>query len=100
MFAEPYDTELQGIAEIAGICDINPARATEMGRLCGQAPTFSDFDEMIRETQPDTIIVTTPDHLHDEFIIRALEAGCDVVSEKPMTTDVPAYRFVRILLRY
>ncbi|RPH35884.1 gfo/Idh/MocA family oxidoreductase, partial [bacterium] len=45
----------------------------------------SDFDRMIRETRPDTIIVTTVDSTHDHYIIRAMELGCDVITEKPMT---------------
>jgi len=33
------------------------------------------------------VIVTTPDSLHHKYIIRALELGADVLTEKPMTTD-------------
>ncbi len=46
-----------------------------------------DFDEMLRKEKPDVVIVTTIDRTHDEYIIRAMEAGCDVITEKPMTTD-------------
>ncbi len=42
---------------------------------------------MLRETKPDYVIVTTVDGLHDEHIVKALEAGCNVITEKPMTTD-------------
>jgi predicted dehydrogenase len=42
---------------------------------------------MVRETKPDVIIVTTMDSTHDHYIIRAMELGCDVMTEKPMTTD-------------
>jgi predicted dehydrogenase len=45
------------------------------------------FEQMIQEQQPDTVIVTTPDHTHDEYIDRAVRAGCDVISEKPLTTS-------------
>jgi predicted dehydrogenase len=30
---------------------------------------------MLAEQQPDTVIVTTPDYLHDEYIVAALKAG-------------------------
>jgi predicted dehydrogenase len=46
-----------------------------------------DFDKMLREQRPDGVIVTTMDCTHNEYICRALKAGCDVVTEKPMTTD-------------
>ena len=42
---------------------------------------------MVRETRPDVVIVTTKDATHDQYIIRAMELGCDVMTEKPMTTD-------------
>ena len=42
---------------------------------------------MMKETKPDVLIVTVNDYLHDTYIIRGMELGCDVISEKPMTTD-------------
>ena len=42
---------------------------------------------MLKEAKPDAVIVTTVDRYHHEYIIRALEAGCDAITEKPMTTD-------------
>ena len=50
-------------------------------------PVYNDFDRMLAEARPDTVIVTTVDRYHHEYIIRALEAGCDVITEKPMTID-------------
>ena len=41
---------------------------------------------MIKETKPDFVIVTTVDATHADYIVRALEAGCDVITEKPLTT--------------
>src|SRR5262245_33513812 len=46
-----------------------------------------DFDRMIRETGPEVVIVTTKDATHNEYIIRTMKLGCDVMTEKPMTTD-------------
>ena len=57
-------------------------------QLGGQAlPTYDarDFDKMIKLQRPDVVIVTTRDNVHDKYIIRAMELGCDVVTEKPMT---------------
>ncbi len=45
-------------------------------------------------SRPDVVIVTTKDVTHDDYICRAMELGCDVITEKPMTTDdreVPAH---------
>ncbi|WP_268223718.1 Gfo/Idh/MocA family oxidoreductase [Sinomicrobium oceani] len=76
------------ILEFVGLCDINPGRL-EFGRkhIGVHCPTFSDFEKMVRETGPDLIIVTTKDSTHHEFIIKGLGMGCDVLTEKPLTTD-------------
>jgi predicted dehydrogenase len=94
MFAKPFATELKGVAELVGVCDVNPVRAAILSEQAGNIPVFADFDAMIRETKPDAVIVTTPDSLHDHFIIRTLEAGCDAISEKPMTTDAEKTRAI------
>ncbi|MBO9609434.1 MAG: Gfo/Idh/MocA family oxidoreductase [Paenibacillaceae bacterium] len=94
MFSGPLTNELQGVAALVGICDTNPERARLMSEQCGGVPTFGDFDAMMERTKPDAVIVTTPDSLHDIFIIRALEAGCDVIAEKPMTTNAAKCRAI------
>jgi predicted dehydrogenase len=40
------------------------------------------------------VIVTTIDATHNEYIVRAMEAGCDVITEKPMTTDAVKARTI------
>ncbi len=81
--AKPYAQYV----EFVGLCDINPKRVEVGKQIIGvDCPTFTDFDRMVRETKPDTVIVTTMDSTHDQYIVRAMELGCDVISEKPMTT--------------
>ncbi len=76
------------VVEIVGLCDHNGKRVEAAKKLIGtSAPTFTDFDRMIRETRPGTVIVTTVDSTHARYIIRAMELGCDVMSEKPLCTD-------------
>lgn len=74
--------------EFVGLCDINEGRVnyakTYMGVGC---PTFTDFDNMLTKVKPDLVIVTTKDATHHQFIIKGLEFGCDVLTEKPLTTD-------------
>jgi len=47
----------------------------------------AEFDRMVREMSPDVVIVTSMDCTHHQYIIRAMELGCDAISEKPMTID-------------
>jgi predicted dehydrogenase len=70
------------------LCDHNGKRVEAAKKMIGTpAPTFTDFDRMIKETRPDTVTVTTVDATHARYIIRAMELGCDVMSEKPLCTD-------------
>jgi len=71
-----------------GLCDKNIGRLNFAKEYIGvTCPVFTDFDKMLQETKPDVVIVTTMDSTHHEFIIKALEFGANVITEKPMTTD-------------
>ncbi|KFY89409.1 hypothetical protein V500_05695 [Pseudogymnoascus sp. VKM F-4518 (FW-2643)] len=86
--------DFQSAAALVAFCDTNQTRMDvandKIETITGQrVPTYkaADFDRMIEETKPDQVIVTTIDRTHHGYIIRAMELGCDVISEKPMTTD-------------
>ncbi|MGB5665247.1 MAG: Gfo/Idh/MocA family oxidoreductase [Maribacter sp.] len=80
--------EYSDILEFVGLCDINPGRLEYGKKYIGAScPTFTDFEEMVKSSKPDLVIVTTKDATHHEFIIKGLELGCDVLTEKPLTTD-------------
>ncbi|MBN1808957.1 MAG: Gfo/Idh/MocA family oxidoreductase [Planctomycetes bacterium] len=80
-------------AELVGLSDSNEGRLNQrMGwaRSAGADPKgymAADFEKMIKETKADTVLVMTKDCHHDEYIVKALEMGCDAITEKPMTTD-------------
>ena len=81
---ERYPNEI----EFVGLCDINPGRVEYAKKYMGVGcPVFTNFEEMISKTKPDTVIVTTVDATHHLFIVKALEMGCNVITEKPLTTD-------------
>lgn len=88
MFAIPIVEKFSKTAELIGICDINTRRMDFLKEQIKQdVPSFTDFSKMMSQVKPDTVIVTTVDRLHHRFIIGALEAGCDAITEKPMTID-------------
>ena len=92
-FLDPVATQYSNEAEIVGLCDTSLVRATYHGARLqssfGYAPVpvyvASDFRRMLEETRPDVVVVCTIDREHDRYIVEALHAGCDVVTEKPMT---------------
>lgn len=94
LFRDGVVSTFKDTCEMVALCDSNPGRLAlsqqEIKAMSGQdVPGYAaeDFDRMIRETRPDTVMVTTKDSHHDEYLCRAMEAGCDVITEKPMTTD-------------
>lgn len=102
MFRDAILRDFPATAKLVGLCDRNAGRlalsqdrAREFG--AGDIPGYAaaKFDDMVRECRPDTVIVTVMDCDHDDYICRAMELGCDAVSEKPMTID--AARCRRIL---
>lgn len=94
MFLDAITRKFPENCELLAICDTNQSRMNfwcqELTEWCGNAPkTYlaKDFDKMIEENSPDTVIVTTMDRTHHKYICRAMELGCDVITEKPMTID-------------
>jgi predicted dehydrogenase len=86
---------------LVALCDTNEKRLALSVREAPPQPgngiaTYeaAEFDRMIAEQRPDTVIVTVPDYLHHEYIVRALRAGCNVMTEKPMTIDLGKLRQV------
>ena len=82
-------------AQLVGMCDQSQTRMNwyndqlqSMG--VERVPTFfaDDFDQMLADNRPHTVIVTTIDAWHHEYVVRAMEQGCDVICEKPLTTTL------------
>lgn len=73
--------------DLVAICDTNWLRAERARTMIGtNAPIHTDFAEVMATHKPDVVIVCTRDNNHDDIIVAALEAGADVISEKPLTT--------------
>ena len=74
--------------KFVGICDPNFKRGEYYRKTIDpEIRLYRDFDKMLAECKPDAVLVTTVDRYHHEYIVRALRAGFDVYSEKPLTID-------------
>ncbi|EPX75498.1 Gfo/Idh/MocA family oxidoreductase [Salipiger mucosus] len=95
MFYEAIAKDYRDSAELVALCDTNQTRMAYTNSVlqeefgAGPLPTYKaeDFHRMLEETEAETVIVTSIDRTHHIYIIAALEAGRDVITEKPMTTD-------------
>ena len=74
--------------EFEGLCDKNPGRLEVGSQMIGaNCPTYTDFEQMMREAKPEALIITTDDNTHDYFVEKGMEMGADIICEKPMAID-------------
>ncbi|MBN8711311.1 MAG: dehydrogenase [Verrucomicrobia bacterium 61-8] len=96
MFTQALSSTYRDRCALVALCDTNQTRMDfynrEIAEKCDAepVPTYlaSDFDRMVREQRPDVVIVSSIDRTHHEYIVRAMELGCDVITEKPLTIDI------------
>ena len=80
-------------ARLVAVCDVYKSRrekAVERAKAGGHdcCHAYHDFREMIDREDIDVVHVVTPPHWHALQNIYALNAGCDVWAEKPMTRTI------------
>ena len=102
MFVNAVTNTYRDVAELVAFCDLSQTRMDWYNKQLAEqldlppCPTYfaEQFDQMIADTKPDTVIVSTMDSTHHFYIARAMELGCDVITEKPMTTDVDKLKVI------
>jgi len=78
-------------AEVAALTDVKKSQMTAMvGKHpeLGGLPQFSDYCKMIAKADLDGVVIATPHSLHFEQIMTCLDAGLNVLTEKPMVCSV------------
>ncbi len=70
--------------DLVGGCDIKPERLELMKSKYGMTAVYEKWDDLLAQVKPDAILVCTPNGVHAPAAIAALNAGCHVLTEKPM----------------
>lgn len=99
-FLEPLATRFARDAELVLMCDVNATRLEHYNQKLAGVLGFhrvatcapEQFAAKLRDQRVDVVLVTSVDATHHHYIVQALEAGCEVVTEKPMTTDADKCR--------
>ncbi|BBH18943.1 oxidoreductase [Paenibacillus baekrokdamisoli] len=79
-----YATEREN-AEIVGLVDIYEESAKAMAAKRGlTVPTFTDLSEALKETDANLVFDVTIPSSHKVIVTTAMQAGCNVLGEKPM----------------
>jgi len=75
---------LPGHYEVVALCDTNPERAHSLAAEAGDIAVVVDYAKLLARRDLDVINICTPPHLHEAQILAALDAGANVVCEKPL----------------
>ncbi|MGH2347632.1 MAG: Gfo/Idh/MocA family protein [Chloroflexota bacterium] len=73
---------------LAALCDSTPDRLAASLRQYPAATGYTSLDEMLSGERLNLVSICTPDWLHAEMGIAALQAGAHVICTKPLTTTV------------
>jgi predicted dehydrogenase len=99
MFVKAVTRDHAGTTRLVALADVNRSRIDAHNRWLadaghGAVPAYraGDLADMLAREQVDELIVTSVDRTHAQHIVTALDAGCDVVTEKPMTVDAESCR--------
>ena len=85
--ADSHASQIQRIkqCEMVGVCDREPLMAKQLAERFPVKQYFSDLGELLSESRPDVVHITTPPESHFELAMNCLESGCHVYVEKPFT---------------
>jgi predicted dehydrogenase len=70
--------------ELVAYCEVDPQSLAETVARYGERPNYKDYREMLAGEKLDCVSVCLPNYLHCEVTLAALEAGVNVLVEKPM----------------
>jgi len=78
-----YAGEIEGLKLVA-VCDINPKKTAFFKEEHPEVATFTDYNDLIENGGVEAVIIAVPHPLHADIAIAALEAGLNVLVEKPV----------------
>jgi predicted dehydrogenase len=87
--AEQHISEIRKLktASLVAVCDVERLMAEQLAVRFGIANWYVDFDEMLSRERPDVVHIATPPQSHLDLAIRAVDAGCHLLVEKPLALN-------------
>ena len=77
-------------AELTAVCDLQDKLLDWFRRVPTVKLLTRDHQELLRSPDVDVVYVAVPHHLHQSIYLAVLEAGKDLLAEKPFGIDLPA----------
>jgi predicted dehydrogenase len=86
--AQRHAEHIHNLGQLISVCDVVPQKAHELAEKYGAA-AYDNVEQMLANSvKADVVSVCSPNGLHAEHSIRALQAGFHVLCEKPMALTV------------
>jgi predicted dehydrogenase len=79
--------ERAGLCALVGVCDLDAERAGAASARF-DAPAFTSVDELLDRARPEVVSIATLPSAHRALTLRALDAGCHVLCEKPVAMSL------------
>jgi predicted dehydrogenase len=84
----PAFLRLKKYVSLSAICDLNYELAREVAKKFNIPNAYSNLSEMLSKERLDIVDVCTPPGVHAPVAVEAMEAGCHVLLEKPMASNL------------
>ncbi|MCL2819313.1 MAG: Gfo/Idh/MocA family oxidoreductase [Oscillospiraceae bacterium] len=84
----PTLKQFNDAVEVIAVCDIIKERAEHAARELGASHVFTDYKELVKLDGLDMVDICTPNYMHSEITVSALNAGLNVFCEKPDAISV------------
>ncbi|MGW8847431.1 Gfo/Idh/MocA family protein [Streptomyces xiamenensis] len=81
-----------GAVTLAGICELQPLTAEELGEGLGAPVQSADLAELLERTGARIVIICTPIHTHADLALIAAGAGAHILLEKPPAPSLAEFR--------
>ncbi len=76
--------------ELVAVCDINQERLDKVGERYPYCKLYPDFEDILKDEEIDIVSICLPSAMHADFAVRVLDAGKNVLVEKPIDITLEA----------
>ncbi len=74
-------------SEISSVAEISKSRLNQVADKFNIKNRYRDYNDLLNDDQTDAVIISTPTHLHKQIAIDCLNAGKDILVEKPLARN-------------
>jgi len=82
----PAYNKIHGM-DVVALSDVNVEKTNAIAERYGIKKVYRDYEDLIADPEINVIDVCTPNHIHYDVVMRAIEGGKDVICEKPLSLN-------------